>query len=282
MNSLPADFQFSQSSLQDYLDCARRFELKYILRQKWPALQSEPVLEREAYMKLGQQFHRLAQQYSLGIPQEYLSGSITGALLQTWYANLKNAFPMDDLPPARFSEISLTTQLGENRLVAKMDLLIFAEQGHIRIFDWKTAQKLPRRKYLEAHIQTHLYPLVTVQAGEVLHPGSTISPQDVEMIYWFPNFPQNEETFQYNDDKYQQDLDSINDLIQEIKRTGEGDFALTPHEQRCLFCNYRSLCRRGDLAGDWRMVEDLQEDLDAAISLINFDLSSDQIGESQI
>ena len=28
--SLPLIFQFTQSNLQDYVDCARRFELKYV------------------------------------------------------------------------------------------------------------------------------------------------------------------------------------------------------------------------------------------------------------
>ena len=32
------DFIFSAHNLQDYLDCPRRFELKYILKQPWPAI----------------------------------------------------------------------------------------------------------------------------------------------------------------------------------------------------------------------------------------------------
>mgnify|MGYP007064289961 CR=1 FL=1 len=38
---LPVDFQFSQNNLQDYLDCARRFELRALRRLAWPAAQSE-------------------------------------------------------------------------------------------------------------------------------------------------------------------------------------------------------------------------------------------------
>jgi predicted RecB family nuclease len=282
MNNLPVDFQFSQSSLQDYLDCARRFELRYILRQKWPAPQSEPVLEREAYMKLGQQFHMLAQQYFLGLPDERLSASVRDTLLQSWYGNLADAFPLNEIPPTRYSEISLTSNLGEDRLVAKMDLVIIDEQRQVYILDWKTSQKLPRRKYLEARIQSHMYPLAIVQAGEVLTAGSRISPQDVDMVYWFPNFPQHEETFHYSAAKYKEDIEWIGAMIREIRSTREGEFELTPNDKLCLFCNYRSLCRRGDQAGDWRKAEDLQEDLDAAISSIDFDISIDQIGEGQI
>jgi len=37
MSNLPAPFTFSQSSLQDYYDCPRRFELRYLSRLIWPA-----------------------------------------------------------------------------------------------------------------------------------------------------------------------------------------------------------------------------------------------------
>ena len=55
--TLPADFQFSQGSLQDYADCPRRFQLGYILRLAWPAVEAEPVLESERRQLQGQAFH---------------------------------------------------------------------------------------------------------------------------------------------------------------------------------------------------------------------------------
>ena len=45
--TLPPTFQFSQNSLQDYVDCPRRFQLRYLLRQPWPAVESEPLSEYE-------------------------------------------------------------------------------------------------------------------------------------------------------------------------------------------------------------------------------------------
>ncbi|MGC1378508.1 MAG: PD-(D/E)XK nuclease family protein, partial [Anaerolineales bacterium] len=55
-------FTFSQSSLQDYVDCARRFQLRYIEHLQWPAVETAPVLENERRQLEGQQFHRMAQQ----------------------------------------------------------------------------------------------------------------------------------------------------------------------------------------------------------------------------
>jgi hypothetical protein len=47
MTLLPLDFQFSQGSLQDYVDCRRRFQLRYLDQLAWPAVEAEPLLEHE-------------------------------------------------------------------------------------------------------------------------------------------------------------------------------------------------------------------------------------------
>ena len=70
---LPPVFQFSQQSLQDYVDCARRFQLKYVLGQRWPAIEQEPVEEREDFLERGSQFHLLVQRHLMGIPVEKLT-----------------------------------------------------------------------------------------------------------------------------------------------------------------------------------------------------------------
>ena len=50
--SLPTNFQFSPSSLQDFNDCPRRFQLKYLENLSWPAPSAEPALEYEEYLQL--------------------------------------------------------------------------------------------------------------------------------------------------------------------------------------------------------------------------------------
>ena len=56
---LDPEFEFSQGSLQDYVDCQRRFQLRYVERQAWPAVEAEPFLEREEHSEQGRRFHRL-------------------------------------------------------------------------------------------------------------------------------------------------------------------------------------------------------------------------------
>ena len=63
MSDLPVGFMFSQGSLQDYTDCARRFRLRYLDRLAWPAAVAEPADEYELQAAEGAAFHRLVHQH---------------------------------------------------------------------------------------------------------------------------------------------------------------------------------------------------------------------------
>jgi hypothetical protein len=83
--SLPRTFQFSATSLQDYVDCSRRFQLRYILQVAWPAHRTEPIGEQERHRRLARDFHWLAHQHLLGIPTETLCASIHDPDLERWW-----------------------------------------------------------------------------------------------------------------------------------------------------------------------------------------------------
>ena len=85
--TLPPGFQFSQGSLQDYVDCPRRFQLRYLLRVAWPALEAEPALENERHLRQGAAFHRLVHQHVLGLPPERLSRTVTDEAVRRWWRN---------------------------------------------------------------------------------------------------------------------------------------------------------------------------------------------------
>ena len=94
MTPLPADFRFSQSSLQDYVDCPRRFELRYVQHLNWPAAESEPIREQEEHMAQGALFHRLVQQYFIGLPVDVLTRSIADERVAEWWGRfLTHAAP---------------------------------------------------------------------------------------------------------------------------------------------------------------------------------------------
>ena len=118
---LSPDFQFSQGNLQDYTDCPRRFQLRYLLELAWPAVEAEPADEFEARIRDGEAFHRMVQQHVLGVLPADVAPE-PGSDLAAWWENYL-ASPPPDLPPARHPEITLSAPLGEHRLIAKFDLI---------------------------------------------------------------------------------------------------------------------------------------------------------------
>src|SRR3972149_6069971 len=77
----------SQASLQDYNDCPRRFELRYIQKLSYPAIETEPALENEKHLQEGEYFHRLAQQHLIGIPADQITKLANTPHPQRWWEN---------------------------------------------------------------------------------------------------------------------------------------------------------------------------------------------------
>jgi CRISPR/Cas system-associated exonuclease Cas4 (RecB family) len=283
--ALPEGFLFSQSSLQDYVDCQRRFQLRYLLHLAWPAVEAEPYLENERRMDQGAEFHKLARQYLVGIPEVEIGRSI-GAddVMLLWWSNFLASIKTGklsmilDKDSQHFEEINLAVPMGKFRLVAKYDLLIIHSDGKVIIVDWKTSQSHPRRTWLAGRLQTHVYPFVLVGALSGLLDGWQADPSLLEMVYWFTNQPEQPERFPYSLNEYQQDARFLTNLVATIDQKSEPIYPLTPDVQRCSFCTYRSLCNRGIKPGDLQQLEDWQEPSSAEDVSLNFD----QIGEIEL
>lgn len=274
--TLPPDFQFSQGSLQDYVDCPRRFQLRYLLRVAWPAIEAEPALENEHHLQQGAAFHRLVHQHLLGIVPERLSGSISDPDLARWWHNYLAA-PPPHLPPSRYPESVLSAPVGgtglagHHRLVATYDLVAVDAGQRAVIVDWKTFRQRPQRKWLAGRLQTHVYPYLLVRAGRLLNAGQSLPPEQVEMLYWFANFPEAPQRFAYDVAQYHADEAYLGSLIEEIGHRGDGDFPLTVDERRCRYCAYRSLCQRGTTAGTFEAAEDELESGDDLDLVLEFE-----------
>jgi CRISPR/Cas system-associated exonuclease Cas4 (RecB family) len=259
--TLPDQFQFSQASLQDYVDCPRRFQLRYVLQLAWPAQEVEPALENELHMQQGAAFHRLVHRYALGIPAEELSRTVHEPDLRRWWHNYLERGPRD-LPEARYPEVVLSAPLGNCRLIARYDLVAVDAGRRAVIVDWKTSRKRTKREYLAERLQTKVYPYLLVRAGAHLNDDQPIAPEQVEMIYWFADYPEEPARFGYDTDQYEADEAYLTSIVKKIAGLGDEGFPLTAQEQRCKFCPYRSLCQRGVRAGT--LDEALDMALDAA------------------
>lgn len=261
--SLPEEFVFSQSALQDYLDCPRRFELRYLLEARWPALVSEPALEHEVHMLRGQEFHRLLHQHALGIPVETLGPTIRDVEIKEWWDHYLSW--QTQLPARRFPELTLTAPIGETLMMAKYDLVVRLPDSSLLIVDWKTGAK-QRPSVLAERMQTLVYPFVLARAGDWLNDNAAVSADQIRMVYWFAK--ENETVlFTFDSEKLRRDEERLAMIIEEIATRFE--FPLTEKTRRCRFCPYRSLCERGDAAGQFKEMMSEEEEPSAELS---FDL----------
>jgi RecB family exonuclease len=277
---LPEAFTFSQGSLQDFMDCRRRFYLRYILQLDWPAAEVEPQAENERMLRQGALFHRLVQQHALGLPAERLEQLIHDPDLLGWwqsYLNLRQSKQglgsYWQRAQAIYPEVSLTASLAGQRLTAKCDLVLVLDGGQVVILDWKTGKRKARREWLAGRLQTRVYPFMLALAGQQLNGGKPIAPGQIEMVYWFAEAPEQPASFPYSAERFQADQAYLTNLIHEISALQEDDFTLTEEVERCRFCKYRSLCERGSAPGN------LEERSSEAEADTEIHIDFDQIAE---
>ena len=277
--NLPHPFDFTQSKLQDYMDCPYRFYLRYLLDLKWPALLVDDAITFEQRGQTGARFHRLIQQYLLGVPQNQLDELAAADInpeVKTWWDDFLVYIP-PQLTGQQFVEMILTTTLDEQRLLAKYDLILRKNERHWIIFDWKTSQNLPRKDWLMDRMQTRLYPWVLTQMINALGNHEASEPDQITMKYWFATHPESPVELRYNHEMYNADTAFFRKIINEILSKDETEFTRTLDSKKCHFCVYRSHCDRGIKAGELAAYEDFSLENEA----MRFDMDFDQISEIQ-
>jgi hypothetical protein len=106
---------------------------------------------------------------------------------------------------------------------------------------------------MAARLQTRVYRSLLVQAGAQLNNGTPFAPEQVEMVYWYADFPSEPAHFPYNAAQYKRDWDALTKMIAEIASAKA--FEMTDDEKDCSYCPYRSYCERGIQAGESREAE---------------------------
>jgi CRISPR/Cas system-associated exonuclease Cas4 (RecB family) len=234
---LPRGFQFTQSKLQDFVDCERRFYLRHILGQQWPSPLAEPQDKFERAMKRGARFHQLVERHQLGIPLHLLQRTIANdAVMLDWLDRyqgiLKEIGNFDAVHP----EVSLSTHIADFPLVAKFDLIGVQGDSVIAI-DWKTG-RLPDNTRLEQRMQTVVYRYVLYK--EV----SGIVDRVIKNFTLVYASLDNGELRQFSvDESHLAELEAtIQKVIEAIQHS---EFEKVESERPCRFCLYRGLCERG-------------------------------------
>jgi hypothetical protein len=125
---------------------------------------------------------------------------------------------------------------------------------------------------MAVRMQTRVYRALLVQAGTYLNGGTPILPGQVEMVYWYADFPSEPTRFPYDAAQYKRDWDALTGIIKEISALRT--FPLTEDEKKCAYCPYRSYCNRGGKAG---ALEDAEAEMETAAG--EFNLNFEQIAE---
>lgn len=252
---LTKNFIFSANNLQDYLDCPRRFELRYVLKQNWPAVTSQPVLEIENRISMGNRFHLLAHQYLSGLSGEILRNTINDPDLGLWLSHFQE-YINQYLKFQYFSEFSVIMPFEGFRLIAVFDFISLMETNKIMIGDWKTTSRMPNKEIYLQNVQSTLYPFLAFKTQLKIFPQlSMLQHQDLSMAYWFPGFPENTIAWEHSAAIHTKSRAMLSKLISEISQKEPGGFEKTYNDRSCAFCHYRSLCERGIEAGSNEDVE---------------------------
>ncbi len=279
VDRLPETFAFSQSSLQAFTDCPRRFWLAYVEQLPWPAVEASPVQEYEERMRQGGLFHRLVERAEIGMEPAQIELGLERPL-DEWFDAYQRYRP-GDLPANLEIEKILSIPFGPQeppgtldqspipnpqspikfRLAAKYDLIAIEPRRRAVILDWKTSQRRGDEGGLRRRLQSIVYPYVLVEASKAL-PWGPLEPHQVEMRYWFTAAPSRPVVLPYSAQQHAANDALLRSLLAEIL-TGatEEDFPKVedtePNRKRfCSYCIYRSRCNRGAVAGDLEELDD--------------------------
>lgn len=243
---LPDKFTFTQSNLQTYVKCKYQFYLRYIEHFLWPAPATDDMLAFERDRLAGSRFHQLVQQLLLDVPAEVLVRSAENdpdSRVRAWFELFMDSIHKQ-LTGNLFPEYTLTANLDGFLLSAKYDLL---QQNGVdyTIFDWKTSRKKPSKAWLQAQLQSKVFPLVLANQKEFY--SGTPEPA-IRMVYWEVTEPEKPIVLECGSEKLKDYRAELSSLIFQIKTNEVKDFEKTEDVQRCRYCVYRTYCNRPSMS----------------------------------
>lgn len=254
--------RLSQGQLNLLEACPRRFQHVYLEQ-----LGSPVTAEQQARLTWGTRFHRMMQQYAIGLPVTQLEPiDEEMAQLQQSVRSLISAVPaLFAVDVDRHSEYRRTWQFEGHLFTVIYDLLLLSAAA-AQIFDWKTHPRPLRSHQLAQNWQTRLYPLV-------LTATANYAPEQISMTYWFVQAADTADTanaaepqsltFHYSEAQRDRDADQLAQLLDQLAiwlqsyRQGE-PFPQTTAHSACRGCSFRRRCQR-EADEDAITVQDLSE-----------------------
>ena len=227
----------TQTQINAFERCRRLYYLKYVSRLVWPVEAADTGSVRE-----GDDFHLLMRQLILGFPRESLIIPADEPDLEAWLDLYRREQPLGT-PDQVFAEKEVSLLYADVLWLGKFDALAVTGD-RLTIFDWKTGALPPDRAYYARSPQTRLYRFLARScASRLLGAGLHAFPaENIEMVYWFPQFPEGTLRLPYSEEEYGQDMTWLRTLAREMLKTEEADYPRTEKQRRCERCGYRSYC----------------------------------------
>jgi len=240
MNKLNEMF-FSQNSLEIFSKCRMKFKKRYIDGLLW---HSREATENN-HAEKGRMFHLLAYRYFMGLDDSFIDEKGEYADIKIWQDRLKN-FITVNTKNTYYPEFELKFSEGEIRLQAKYDLIMIDADNRAVIYDWKVMEKPIKQKNVEKAFQTRVYMYMLAKAGDIIQ-GKPIKPENITMIYWQANYPDNPVKIGYSEEMFKQDEEFLKAEIEKVLNCDFGASGLkTTDEKVCRFCEFCSICNGFD------------------------------------
>ncbi len=240
--------EFSASQVEAFSSCRRKYYYGSLVRLNWPAPFDRNFQKAEALTALGRDFHLAVQRVIQRILTIDEAVQTNQGRVRIWLERFSQtiALPSDG---AVYAELPLTMAIGEDIWNGKIDSLAVSGE-RVTIYDWKTTRRPGERSVYAEAAQTRLYRALAVANRKALGIAPNRFP-DIEMIYWFANFPDKPIRFTYSESAYAEDLAVLTALAERMRSTAEEDYPRTRDAKICAWCRYRTYCRPSFVAPEF-------------------------------
>lgn len=244
----------TQTQISAYERCKRFYYLKYVSRLVWPV----EVTDRRQ-IRQGEDFHLLIRQLLMGFPRSSLLVPADSENLSGWLDVFQREDPIGK-PDMIFPEREVTVNYADVLWLGKFDALAVYD-GEIRIFDWKTSGRKPDAAHYLSSPQTRLYRFLAKTCAARLLGASQhgIPAENIEMVYWFPEYPEETIRLPYSEEAYARDVTWLRTLSRTMTSLNEEDYPLTENLRRCNHCDYRTHCFPGTAIQDVPEIPPMEE-----------------------
>lgn len=227
----------TQTQISQYEVCKYSYYLRYVKNLVWPI---EPSVSQN--IRKGDDFHLLVRQLILGFPPDSLIIPGKKADLWRWLEVYCARKPLGK-PDMVFAEKEVSVLYADVLWLGKFDALTVNDDQLI-IYDWKTGSAIPDQKKYRESPQTKLYRfLARTCASRLIGAGMHAIPaENIEMVYWFPEYPDKTVHLPYSEEEYQQDMTWSKTRAREMTSEAESDYPRTANTHHCRYCDYRTFC----------------------------------------